>query len=44
MEYRIFYAYMHPYDRRAVSTPRRVHFFMILMVFRSVEVRTAFEA
>jgi hypothetical protein len=44
MEHETFYAYMHPDDRRAESTPRRVHFFMILMVFRSVEAQTAFEA
>jgi|UPI0003167507 hypothetical protein len=44
MERGIFYAYMHPDDRRAVSTPQRVQFFMILMVFRSVKVHTAFDA
>jgi hypothetical protein len=41
MEHETFYAYMHPDDRRAVSTPQPVHF---LMVFRSVKEQTAFEA
>jgi hypothetical protein len=44
MEHETFYAYMHPDDRRAVSTPQPVHFLMVLMVFRSVKEQTAFEA